>query len=155
MDRIVPDCIRAIENGLPIKLRNPNSTRPWQHVLEPLSGYLALAAKLYLKPDNFSGSWNFGPSSSEIRTVRDVANSIINAMGRGKIEVVGSQIDHHEANLLQLNCDKANSDLGWHPRWGVEKTLSATADWYKSLIDGGNAENVTRAQVHDYFPELL
>jgi len=154
-DRIVPDCIRAIENGQSIKLRNPNATRPWQHVLEPISGYLMLAAKLYEQPERYGGSWNFGPSTSEVRTVHDVATSVIQTLGHGSIEIVGAQDQHHEARLLQLNCDKAHQDLDWHSRWGVEKTFAATADWYKDIMAGGNVENITRAQLQDFFPELL
>jgi len=154
LDRVVPDCIRAIENGLPIKLRNPNSTRPWQHVLEPLSGYMILAAKLYKQPEQFSGSWNFGPSTSEVRSVYDVATSIIDTLGRGNIEIVGCQDQHHEARLLQLNCDKAHQELDWHPRWGVQKTLSATAEWYQAIMAGVDAEDITRIQIKDFFPEL-
>ena len=155
VDRIVPDCIRAIENKLPIQLRNPNATRPWQHVLEPLSGYIMLATKLYEQPQRYGGSWNFGPSTSEVRTVHDVAKSIVQTLGRGSIEIVGSQNQHHEARLLQLNCDKAHQDLGWYSRWGVEKTFLTTAEWYKSVMTGGDVESITRAQLKDFFPELL
>lgn len=154
-DRIVPDCIRAIENKLPIQLRNPNATRPWQHVLEPLSGYIMLATKLYEQPQRYGGSWNFGPSTSEVRTVHDVAKSIVQTLGRGSIEIVGSQDQHHEARLLQLNCDKAHQDLGWYSRWGVEKTFLITAEWYKSVMTGGDVESITREQLQDFFPELL
>ena len=154
-DRIVPDCIRAIKNGLPIQLRNPNATRPWQHVLEPLSGYMMLAAKLYDQPERYGGSWNFGPSTSEVRNVHDVATSIIQTLGNGSIEIVGSQNEPHEARLLQLNCDKAHQDLGWQSRWGVEKTFAATAEWYKTIMAGGNVEDITRTQLQDFFPELL
>ena len=155
LDRIVPDCIRAVENGLSIKLRNPGATRPWQHVLEPLSGYLMLAAKLYQQPEKYSGSWNFGPSTLEVRTVHDVATSIIQTLGRGSIEIVGSQNEHHEARLLQLNCDKAHQDMGWHSRWGVEKTFVATAEWYKTVLVGGDVEDISRSQLQSFFPELL
>ena len=155
LDRIVPDCIRAVENGLSIKLRNPGATRPWQHVLEPLSGYLMLAAKLYQQPEKYSGSWNFGPSTLEVRTVHDVATSIIQTLGRGSIEIVGSQNEHHEARLLQLNCDKAHQDMGWHSRWGVEKTFVATAEWYKIVLVGGDVEDISRSQLQSFFPELL
>jgi len=154
-DRIVPDCIRAIENKLPIQLRNPNATRPWQHVLEPLSGYIMLAAKLYEEPKRYGGSWNFGPSTSEVRTVHDVAKSIVQTLGRGSIEVTGSRNHHHEARLLQLNCDKAHQDLGWYSRWGVEKTFLTTAEWYKAVLAGGDVESITRAQLQEFFPELL
>lgn len=153
-DRIVPDCIRAIEKEGVIQLRNPNATRPWQHVLEPLSGYLLLGAKLRANPQQFNGAWNFGPSTVEVRTVHDVAKSIVEYLGKGRIEVDSSQIHQHEANLLQLNCDKAHQLLNWHPRWDVDKTLAATAQWYKVILDGGKAEDITRAQLEDYFPEL-
>jgi len=153
-DRIVPDCIRAAEAGESIVLRSPEATRPWQHVLEPISGYLLLAAQLRKQSQDFSGSWNFGPATDEVRTVSDVARTITQYLGRGGVEVAGSPNLHHEANLLQLNCDKARQLLGWHPRWGVEKTLMATAEWYKFWLDGMNVEDVTRRQIHDYFPEL-
>lgn len=152
IDRIVPDCIRAIEADSPIRLRNPQATRPWQHVLEPLSGYLLLAARLRQEPDKFAGSWNFGPSTDEGRTVMQVAGSIVQHLGRGRIEVTESQ--QHEATLLQLNCDKAQRLLGWRPRWHIEKTLAATASWYKTVLEGGDAETITRSQLKEYFPEL-
>lgn len=154
VDRIIPDCIRAIEAGETVRLRNPGATRPWQHVLEPLSGYLLLAARLYDEPKNYGGSWNFGPSTNEVRTVKDVAEVIVGHIGRGCVEVVESQTQVHEARLLQLNCDKAHQLLGWYPRWHVDKTLEATALWYKTVMNGGNAEIITRAQIHEFFPEL-
>ena len=153
-DRIIPDCIRAIENDYPIQLRNPQATRPWQHVLEPLSGYLLLAAKLYHEPKKYTGSWNFGPSISEIRTVKEVASKIIHLLGRGHIEIIESPQQHHEARLLQLNCDKANQLLGWYPRWHVDETLSATALWYKTIMEGGDVKTITYNQIRNYFKEL-
>lgn len=153
-DRIIPDCIRAIEKNNPIQLRNPQATRPWQHVLEPISGYVRLAARLHDQPAEYAGSWNFGPSISEARTVQDVAGSIIRHLGRGSIARDDSRQHHHEAQLLQLNCDKAHQLLGWHPRWHVDKTLAATALWYKTILEGGDAEAITRAQLQEYFPEL-
>lgn len=154
VDRIIPDCIRAIENGEPVRLRNPGATRPWQHVLEPLSGYLLLAARLYEEPKQWGGAWNFGPSTNEVRTVKDVAEVIVGHIGKGRVEVVESQTQVHEARLLQLNCDKAHQLLGWYPRWHVDKTLEATALWYKTVMTGGNAETITRAQIHEFFQEL-
>lgn len=154
VDRIIPDCIRAIEAGEPIQLRNPSATRPWQHVLEPLAGYLLLAARLYEEPKRWAGSWNFGPSTNEVRTVQNVAEVIIGHLGKGRIEIVESQTQVHEARLLQLNCDKAHQLLGWFPRWHAEQTLEATALWYKTMMNGGNAEQITRAQIHAFFPEL-
>lgn len=155
VDRIIPDCIRAIEAGEPVRLRNPGATRPWQHVLEPLAGYMLLAARLHEEPKKWGGSWNFGPSTHEVRTVKNVAEVIVGHIGKGRIEIVESQTQAHEARLLQLNCDKAHQFLGWYPRWHVEKTLEATALWYKTIMNGGNAEEITRAQIYEFFPELV
>lgn len=154
IDRIIPDCIRAIQAGEPVRLRNPGATRPWQHVLEPLAGYLLLAARLYEEPKQWGGSWNFGPSTHEVRTVKNVAEVIVDHIGKGSVEVVESKTQVHEARLLQLNCDKAHQLLGWYPRWHVEKTLEATALWYKTIMNGGDAEAITRSQVTEFFSEL-
>lgn len=150
-DRIVPDCIRAIQSGQPIRLRNPQATRPWQHVLEPLSGYLLLAARLRESPATYAGSWNFGPPSSEVRTVLDVAETIVAGFGRGSLSVTPGDGKQHEARLLQLNCDKAHQLLGWHPRWNVEQTLAMTTNWYKAVLEGAEASTITRQQLQDYF----
>lgn len=154
VDRIIPDCIRAIEAGEPIRLRSPHATRPWQHVLEPLAGYLLLAAHLVKEPKKWSGSWNFGPSTHDVRTVKNVAEVIVGHLGKGRIEVDNSKAHVHEARLLQLNCDKAHQLLGWYPRWNVEKTLKNTALWYQAVMNGGNAEKITRAQIYEFFTEL-
>ena len=146
-DRIVPDCVRAAEQHRRVQLRNPHSTRPWQHVLEPISGYLLLAAQLRSEPAEYGGSWNFGPSSADVRTVEDVANTIARALGRDPAEADSPAHRHHEARLLQLNCDKAHQLLGWQPRWGADKALSATAEWYQAIRDGADAGAVTRAQM--------
>ena len=151
VDRIIPDCIRSIEKNVPIEVRNPLATRPWQHVLEPLSGYILLSAKLRDNPEKFSGSWNFGPSSSEVRTVKEVASSIIHHFGKGQVETIGSNDHHHEAMLLQLNCDKSHQILKWEPRWNVEETLKYTAEWYKKVLGGKSAEEITKLQVQKYF----
>ena len=154
-DRIIPDCMRAIDQGKPICLRNPLSTRPWQHVLEPLSGYLVLASCLHEDPKRYSGSWNFGPSTSDVRTVKEVAEKIIQHLGHGSIENDNAQVRHHEARLLQLNCDKAHQLLNWYPRWDADQTLTATAQWYRNYFDGMNTEQNTRQQLQEYFPELI
>ncbi len=154
VDRIIPDCIRAIEADEPICIRNPGATRPWQHVLEPLAGYLLLAARLYSEPNRWGGAWNFGPSTSEVRTVLNVTETFIDHLGKGRIEITDSYKQLHEANLLQLNCDKAHQLLGWHPRWNVEQTIRATALWYKNIMAGADAEQITKAQLYEFFPEL-
>ena len=154
VDRIIPDCIRAIEADDPIRLRNPGATRPWQHVLEPLAGYLLLVANLYEEPKTWGGAWNFGPYTNEVCTVQKVAEVMIGHLGKGSIEIVESETQVHEARFLNLNCDKARHLLGWRPYWNVEQTLEATALWYKTAMNGGDAEQITRAQIHEYFPEL-
>lgn len=155
VDRIIPDCIRAIQANEPIRLRNPEATRPWQHVLEPLAGYLLLASRLYEEPKQWGGAWNFGPSTQEVRTVKNVAEAIVGHIGKGSIKVEDSNLAVHEASLLQLNCDKANHSLGWYPRWDIEKTLEATALWYKLTMNGEDAELITRAQIKEFFSEPL
>ena len=154
-DRIVPDCIRALQDGVPIRLRNPGATRPWQHVLEPLSGYLLLGARLRGDPAGHAGAWNFGPAAGGVRTVRDVAERIIACFGKGAIETVTGDGKRHEARLLQLNCDKAHQLLGWQPRWDFEATVDATALWYKEVLAGADAAEITRAQMRNYFSGMV
>lgn len=154
-DRIIPDCIRAIESDKPIEIRSPKATRPWQHVLEPLSGYLQLAHELRNDPAAFSGAWNFGPSSNEVSTVLEVAEHIIDRIGRGEINISESDNKQHEAMLLQLNCDKAHQLLGWSPRWNTEQALNATADWYRDVSAGHDVNAITSQQISDYFGKLI
>ncbi|MFA5151883.1 MAG: CDP-glucose 4,6-dehydratase [Clostridia bacterium] len=149
-DRIVPDCIRALQTQKPIELRNPNATRPWQHVLEPLSGYLLLASRLYEDPKQYRESYNFGPDNREIRTVHDVARELISVWGSGQISITRKNNDPPESGLLHLNCDKAHHQLGWYPRWNFQKTVEQTAYWYKTVIGGKDAESVTKQQIIEY-----
>ncbi len=156
VDRIIPDCMRALQAELPICLRNPAATRPWQHVLEPISGYMLLAAKLYEAPQKYSGAWNFGPPVGATRTVEDVVRRIINSFGHGKIELPAAVTDNkqHEAHLLQLNSDKAHQLLQWQTRWNFEQTIDATAAWYAEVFAGSDAATVSRRQLREYFKEL-
>ncbi|MBM9501971.1 CDP-glucose 4,6-dehydratase [Leptospira sp. 201903071] len=151
VDRIIPDCIRAVTTNGKIILRNPNATRPWQHVLEPLSGYLTLAKNLSEDPKKFSSAWNFGPSTQKVRTVYEVSRSIIDSLGKGEIIIDQSHDKVHEAHLLQLNCDKAHQYLNWYPRWSVDQTLEATASWYKHYMEGGDIREKTKEQIEKYF----
>jgi CDP-glucose 4,6-dehydratase len=149
-DRIVPDCVRALGCGRPIVLRKPNATRPWQHVLEPLSGYLTLAAALYREPKRFSSAWNFGPHSEANHTVHDLAQTIIAEWGSGVIEAQTSAVDPHEAGLLHLNCDKAYHALGWQPRWDFARTVHETVAWYRAMATGRDVLEVSMAQINAY-----
>lgn len=133
-DRIVPDCIRALECGKSIMIRAPKAVRPWQHVLEPLYGYLLLASKMLQDPINYCEGWNFGPEQEEVRTVWDVAESIVKSFGSfgsSDLRDVSDQNAPHEANLLMLNIDKAKSRLGWCPRLNASQAIELTCDWYK------------------------
>jgi CDP-glucose 4,6-dehydratase len=150
LDRIVPDAIRALKAGSPILLRNPGSTRPWQHVLEPLSGYLMIAASLLKEPKRFAGAWNFGPRSESIRTVRDLAEAAAAQWGDGKVEVAPQANAPHEAGLLHLNCDKAHQLLGWHPLWDFGRTVAETVQWYRAVTAGAPALEVSSKQIQSY-----
>lgn len=129
-DRIVPDSIRGLLNDGQITLRNPHSTRPWQHVLEPLSGYLLLAARLHDDPQKFSGAWNFGPDSSAFRSVEDLAAEVVKCWGSGTVVAREERNAPHESKLLHLNCDKARQLLGWRPRWTFDQAVCTTVEWY-------------------------
>ena len=130
-DRIIPDCIRALEAGRPIEIRNPRAVRPWEHVLEPLSGYMLLAKKMWEQPTEYCEGWNFGPEQNNISTVWDISKKLISYFDGGELKNVSDTNALHEATLLMLNIDKAKSRLGWHPTLNSEKTIELVADWYK------------------------
>ena len=129
----MPDCVRAILNGEPIRLRNPEATRPWQHVLEPLSGYLLLARKLYGDRRMFEGAWNFGPDDSDVRPVSWVVDRFCRLWGSGASRVQDEGLHPHEARFLKLDCSKARAELGWRPRWGIDKALEMSVEWTKAF----------------------
>lgn len=149
-DRIVPDCVRALSQSQPIVLRRPQATRPWQHVLEPLGGYLMLAAALHREPKRFSSAWNFGPALEANRTVLDLAQAVVAEWGGGRIEVESSDADPHEAGLLHLSCDKAHHVLGWQPRWDFTRTVRETIAWYRAMASSTDAFEVGAAQIRTY-----
>lgn len=154
LDRIVPDTIRALEGGAPVVLRNPNATRPWQHVLDPLCGYLMLAAALAGAPQRFSGPWNFGPEDNAIRTVGDLTDALIRGWGDGTAEHRPDPNAPHEATLLHLSSDKAHRLLGWRARWDFDRAAAETAHWYRAVHDGGHPLDIARAQVRAYQAEV-
>ena len=149
-DRIIPDCIRALRAKDAIILRKPQATRPWQHVLEPLSGYVTIGAGLFQNPSKVNGSWNFGPPENAVHTVHEVAEKCVEHWGSGSIEIQSNPNDPHEASLLQLNCEKAHAQLGWNPRWGFDRTLQETVSWYRSVVGGANVFNTTQQQIKEY-----
>jgi CDP-glucose 4,6-dehydratase len=150
-DRIVPDCIKSLEKDLPIILRYPEAIRPWQHVLEPLSGYLSLAAHLYEDPIQYAGSWNFGPNETSLKTVHELTNEIITNWGSGSIQIQSTSQALHETKYLQLSHDKARYYLGWQPRWAFEETIRETTAWYKdSTNDINETRKLTQDQIEKY-----
>lgn len=131
LDRIIPDCIRALEAGKPIEIRSPKAIRPWQHVLEPLSGYMLLATKMWNEPTRYCEGWNFGPKSESISTVWEVATKVVENYGHGELCDLSDPGALHEAKLLMLDINKAQFLLGWEPRMDMNRTVALTTDWYQ------------------------
>ena len=150
LDRIVPDCIRALEAKAPIKLRHPQAIRPWQHVLEPVSGYLTLAARLFAGEEAPRGSWNFAPDPRNAHTVQDVAERIVHDWGHGQVVIAPEAGGQHEAQLLILSSDKAKAELGWYPRWGFSDAVGKTVEWYRQVGAGADPVGVTERQITEY-----
>ncbi|WP_104370853.1 CDP-glucose 4,6-dehydratase [Desulfocucumis palustris] len=149
-DRLIPDCIRAIMNNKPIYIRYPDAVRPWQHVLEPLFGYLLLARRLHEDGPNSSGGWNFGPNDSDSKTVRWMVNHIVNIWGGNARWEIDQGNKVYEANYLKLDCSKARSILGWYPQWNLTQSLVNTIKWYKSYFGNEDMLESTLNQIDSY-----
>ena len=130
-DRIIPDCIRALEEGRVINIRSPKAVRPWEHVLEPLSGYMLLAKLMWNNPTEYCEGWNFGPEAEGVSTVWEVASEVIKNYGSGELKDSSDTNAVHEAKLLMLNINKAKSRLGWYPRVNMQQCMELVVDWYK------------------------
>ena len=133
-DRLIPDCIRFIEAGKDIEIRNPIATRPWEHVLEPLSGYLRVGEKLIEDPVKYATSFNFGPHISANKTVWEVVSRLVDYYGKGKVVDVSNPADLHENTLLNLDVTKAYVMLGLEARWNLQEAIEKTVDWYKEAL---------------------
>ncbi len=152
-DRIIPDCIRATEDGKEIILRNPNSTRPYQHVLECLRGYLTLAQKQY-EDKSFAGNYNFGPDDESCVTTGQLATLFCESWGKGAgWKNVSEANAPHEANFLKLQCEKSKNVLGWYPQWGIKQAIEKIVEWEKSVQSGVAAAEITDKQIKEYFGE--
>lgn len=134
-DRIVPDCIRALEEGKDIEIRSPRSIRPWEHVLEPLSGYLLLGQKMMENPINYCEGWNFGPNLDAIVNVWEVAEKIVKNYGKGNLKDISDPNALHEAKLLLLDITKSRFELGWKPTLTIDESIELTVEWYKRYIN--------------------
>lgn len=131
LDRIIPDCIRALEAGNPIDIRSPKAIRPWQHVLEPLGGYMLLAKRMWNSPTEYCEGWNFGPRAESISTVWEVASRVVDNYGSGSLRDLSDPDALHEAKLLMLDISKAKFRLDWEPHMNIDQTVALTVDWYR------------------------
>lgn len=149
-DRLIPDIMRAISQGETVNIRNPHAIRPWQHVLEPLSGYLMLAEKLYTDGPRFADAWNFGPNDSDAQPVQAIVERLTSQWGDGAQWRLDGGNHPHEATFLKLDCSKAHARLGWRPRWDLNHTLDTIVAWYKSAARDEDLKTVTLAQIDEY-----
>ena len=150
-DRLVPDCMRAFADGEPVRLRRPEAVRPWQHVLGPLSGYLALASRLLGDGgDHFSRAWNFGPNAGDEASVGEVAQRVATLWGGGAQVEGGAHPTWNEAGLLRLDSTRARSELGWAPRWSLQQSLEHTVAWQQAWRRGDDMQAVCREQIATY-----
>jgi CDP-glucose 4,6-dehydratase len=149
-DRIVPDCVRALLAGKNVRVRNPHAVRPWQHVLEPLSGYLLLAERLYLEGPAFSEAWNFGPDDADAKSVEWLVRSLCAKWGESASWTVDAGLHPHEAHYLKLDCSKAKARLGWTPRWGLDRSLDSIVRWTRAYQQKKNVRQACLAQISEY-----
>ena len=149
-DRLIPDIMRAITDGRPVNIRNPHAIRPWQHVLEPLSGYLLLAQKLYEEGAAYAEGWNFGPNDEDAKPVQWIVEELTQTWGEGASWVLDGGEHPHEAHYLKLDCSKAKGRLDWHPRWNLQETLESIARWNKQWLAGENMKSVSLQQIADF-----
>lgn len=149
-DRIIPDCVRAIEADRPIEIRNPQSIRPWQHVLEPLSGYMLLAQKMWEKPTEYCEGWNFGPRMESVTPVWNVAKMLVDSYGKGLLKDASVPNALHEAKLLMLDITKAQVKLGWQPRMNIEQCIELVANWYKMYKITDDVYSLCVSEIENY-----
>lgn len=151
-DRLIPDFVRSVSKDKSIVIRNPLATRPWQHVLEPLSGYLWLGALMLKDNGKYNSSWNFGPKDTDVLNVEEVLKLSIIAWGKGIIEI-DKTVQPHEANLLKLDISKVKTYLKWHPVYDVDKAIDRTIQWYKAYYENENMYEYTLRQIEEYEEE--
>ena len=149
-DRLIPDIMQAISQGKPVRIRNPHAIRPWQHVLEPLSGYLILAEKLYEEGSAYAEPWNFGPNVEDSKPVRAIVEALTVSWGEAATWVIDGNEHPHEAHYLKLDCSKARMRLNWRPRWRLDEALDAIVAWNRDYLAGKNMHQVTLQQIGDY-----
>ena len=149
-DRLIPDIMRAIADKRPVVIRNPAAVRPWQHVLEPLAGYLLVAQRLAEQGDAFAEPFNFGPAYDDCRPVRWIVERLAQAWGPDAKWEIDSRPQPHEAGFLKLDSSRATARLGWRPRWDLARALRAIVDWHKAHISGADMRSVVLGQIDEY-----
>lgn len=149
-DRLIPDCINALLAGDPVRIRNPHAIRPWQHVLEPLRGYLMLAQRLYESGQDFAEGWNFGPIDEDARPVEWIVDRMCKLWDNDARYVIDAGDHPHEAHYLKLDCSKARMRLGWQPRWNLEKTLQSITEWVRVYRSAGDLRHCCLEQIDSY-----
>jgi len=152
-DRLVPDCIRALIKGKEIKIRNPDSIRPWNFILDALYGYLLVGQKLLEGKKEFAGAWNFAPDSTSMITVNEIVDLVIKSWGKGKWVHSGTDEKTHETKLLNLDATKAKTLLNWSPKFNIKETIKNTVEWYKKC-EVDNAYDLCVTQLNKYVSEL-
>lgn len=150
-DRLIPDIVRAIQSKEKVFIRNPSSTRPWQHVFEPLNGYLMVAEDLYANGSANNSSWNFGPHLSDIRTVNELTEIFCTAWGITDIVEYDTNTYLHEANLLSLDISKAYHQLRWRPQWTLEQSMVHIVNWYQEYLSSGDIVSLSKSQIKSFF----
>lgn len=149
-DRLIPDMMRAIMQGQSVSIRNPHSIRPWQHVLEPLSGYLLLAQKLYEEGPSFAEGWNFGPNDDDAKPVQWILDTLTNTWGEGASWKLDGGDHPHEAHYLKLDCSKAKARLHWQPRWSLATAIDHICTWHKAHLTGADMQAMCHQQIQQY-----
>lgn len=149
-DRLVPDILGAFERGETVRIRHPAAVRPWQHVLEPISGYLQLAQRLYTDGSAWAQAWNFGPKEDDARPVQTVVQHLAHLWGSTARWQLDTTSHPHEAGYLYLNIDKARDQLGWRPRWSLEQALASTVDWRRAWNDGSDMRHYSLVEIERY-----
>ena len=150
-DRLIPDALKAFDSGNPLIVRNPLAIRPWQHVLEPVSGYLTLAEKLYFSGNEFAEGWNFGPNDEDTKSVGEVMDSLVAYWPNNNISwEIDRHQQPHEAQLLKLDISKAKSRLQWHPQWDLTMALKSIVEWHHLWLDDQNMKDVTLEQIKSF-----
>ncbi len=149
-DRLIPDIMRAITLGQAVNIRSPHAIRPWQHVLEPLSGYLLLAQRLFESGADYAEGWNFGPNDNDAKPVQWIVEKLTQVWGKGANWTLDGGDHPHEAHYLKLDCSKAKARLDWHPRWHLEHTLGKIIDWHRACQDGKDMRVFSLQQIQQY-----